>query len=198
MSNMMIRYAYVYVDFLMESLDFTKINKIILYGSVAKNESDKHSDIDIFIDTDDIKLNRKINNQHDKFYESKQFLKFRALGIDNEISLKVGKLEDWESLYKSMMSTGIVLYSGVEGKKPSSSKHMILFYWDKIGINRGAFLNSLYGFNLKGKRYKGLIEKHDGIKSGKSSVIFPIQLKDEIIKLIKKYKVNAKNIEVFI
>ena len=96
------------------------------------------------------------------------------------------------------MSTGIIFYSRYETKElPSETKHYIIFFWNKIWKNRGAFLNKVYGFKIKNKSYAGLIEKFSGKKLGKSCVLFPIQYKDEISKLIKEYQVEAKAIEIF-
>ncbi|MBN2065824.1 MAG: hypothetical protein JW771_03330, partial [Candidatus Thermoplasmatota archaeon] len=73
----------------------------------------------------------------------------------------------------------------------------IIFYWDKIEKNRGAFLNKIYGFKSGEKRYPGLLERFNGEKMGKSNFIVPISHKEEIIDLLKKYGVHAKTIEVF-
>ena len=82
-------------------------------------------------------------------------------------------------------------------KKPIGTNHKIIFHWDKIEKNRGAFLNKIYGVKIKEKRYQGLIEKLGGKKLGKSSIMVPVENKDEILKLIKIYRVNAKIIEVY-
>ena len=58
-------------------------------------------------------------------------------------------------------------------------------------------MNKIYGFSIKGKRYKGFLEGSGGLKLGKSSILIPIESREEFIKLAKKYKVNAKIIEVF-
>ena len=58
-------------------------------------------------------------------------------------------------------------------------------------------MNKLYGFKVKDKRYEGLLEKYNGNKLGKSCIILPINYKREIFKLLEKYKVQAKVMEVF-
>ena len=72
-----------------------------------------------------------------------------------------------------------------------------MIYWDKVGKNRGAFLNQIYGFKSKGKRYDGLIDKFNGEKLGKSSILLPVEHKKIIFDLIKKYKVSAKFKEIY-
>ncbi|MEK6933980.1 MAG: hypothetical protein AABW75_03830, partial [Nanoarchaeota archaeon] len=68
----------------------------------------------------------------------------------------------------------------------------------RIKKNRGAFLNKIYGFKVKDKKYKGLLEEFQGEKLGKSTILIPIEYREDIIKIIKHYGVNAKIIEVYV
>lgn len=192
-------YASYFSSYLLASLkEKNNIEKIILFGSVARDETGKESDIDIFIELR--KENKKIKPEIEKilenFYKSRESLLFKSKGIDNKINLIIGRLDKWINLKKSIESTGIILYGRYISSDISGKKHAIIF-WDNIGKNRGAFLNRVYGFKTKGKHYQGLIERLGGKKLGKSSIILPIENKDEILKLIKIYKVNAKIIEVY-
>jgi predicted nucleotidyltransferase len=192
-------YASYFSSYLLANLkEKESIEKIILFGSAAKDEATKGSDVDIFVGIK--KESKKIKNEIEKvlknFYKSRESLLFKSKGIDNKINLIIGKLDKWINLKKSIESTGIVLYgkyvpSGISGKK-----HIVAF-WDKVGKNRGAFLNKIYGFKANKKHYKGLIERLGGKKLGKSSIMVPVENKDEILKLIKIYKVNAKIIEIY-
>ncbi len=174
------------------------IERIILFGSAARDEATKRSDVDIFVELK--KESKKMKNEIEKilenFYKSRESLLFKSKGIDNKINLIIGRLGKWGSLKKSIESTGIILYGKYTPSDISGKKHAI-FFWDKIGKNRGAFLNKLYGFKSKEKHYYGLIEKLGGKKLGKSSIMMPVEKKDEIFKLIKIYKVNAKIVEVY-
>ncbi|MEK6883548.1 MAG: hypothetical protein AABY22_28225, partial [Nanoarchaeota archaeon] len=106
--------------------------------------------------------------------------------------------KEWEDLYRSIASTGIILYGKYEAKElPSEVKHYIIIFWSKIEKNRGSFLNKLYGFKIKNKIYHGLLQKFNGKKIGKSCIMLPVQYKKEIFRLLKQHKVNAKAIEVF-
>ena len=58
-------------------------------------------------------------------------------------------------------------------------------------------MNKVYGFTVKGKKYKGLAETFGGRKIGKSSIMIPIEHRDEILKLAKNYGVVAKIVEVW-
>ena len=192
-------YASYFSSYLLANLkEKESIEKIILFGSAARDEATKESDVDIFIEVK--KETQKIKNEIEKilenFYKSRESLLFKSKGIDNKINLIIGKLDKWRDLGKSIESTGIVLYGKYVPSDITGKKHIVIF-WDKIEKNRGAFLNKIYGVKIKGKHYLGLMEKLGGKKSGKSSIIVPVENKDEILKLIKIYKVNAKIIEVY-
>ena len=194
-------YACAFVCYLVERIDVDlgNIYNIILYGSVAKNEANKESDIDIFMDTKNKNFEKKIDILLENFYRSKQAIIFKTKGISNKISVKVGDLRKWEDLHRSIMSTGIVLWGRYESKElPTGFVHKIIFSWDNVGINRGAFLNKIYGFKANKKKYVGMLENFDGKKIGKSSIILSVKNKEEFIKLFKKYKVRAKQMEVFV
>ena len=68
----------------------------------------------------------------------------------------------------------------------------------KIGKNRGAFLNRVYGFKVRDKVYDGLIKKLNGKKLGKSSIAVPAESSKEILDLLGKYKVEAKVINIYL
>lgn len=192
-------YASSFVSFLLRKLEdkIKNIDTIILYGSVAKGNATETSDVDIFIDTKK-NIEKEVKNITKQFYKSREAIIFKTKGIENEINIKIGELKKWEELHRSIISTGITLWGKYQVKeKPIGTEHKIIFYWDKIEKNRGAFLNKIYGFNTRKKRYAGVLEKIDGKKIGKSSIIIPIKHKEEIIYLLKKYDVHAKTLEVF-
>ena len=193
-------YASYFVSYLINNFKkIENISRVILFGSAEKGEASKSSDIDFFIE---VKRNSKgfekeIINLVNDFYKSREALIFKTKGIDNKINVIVGKLEDWADLRKSIESTGIVFYGNYIASYVKGKKH-IIFFWDKIGKNRGAFLNKIYGFNSKGKRYIGLIENFNGKKLGKSSFMVSAEYREDIVKLLKHYKVNSKIIDVYV
>jgi predicted nucleotidyltransferase len=192
-------YASYFVSYVLYHLkNIQGISKIILFGSVAKDEATKDSDVDIFIELNkpDKRLEEEINKILDLFYKSREALLFKAKGIDNKINVIIGKLEEWEELKESIESTGIVLFGNYISSKTGGRKYAIIS-WDKIEKNRGAFLNKIYGFKVKDKSYKGLIENFEGKKIGKSTILVPIEKTEEIIKLAKLYKTNARIFEVY-
>ena len=200
----MLAYAAYFSAYLLDNINKkTKkaIERIILFGSVAREEATAKSDVDIFIElkAKNKPIEREIKNTLELFYQSREALLFKAKGIDNKINLKLGKLREWQDLYSSIASTGIILDGPYEAKElPMGVKHQVLIFWENIPKNRGAFLNKLYGFKSKEKRYLGLLSKFNGQKIGKSSILVPIQHKKELLEHLQKYKVKARMMEVFV
>jgi predicted nucleotidyltransferase len=194
-------YASYFVAYLLNNLKGKgNIERIVLFGSVARGDYEKGSDVDLFVEIK--KKSKKFENELgevlEKFYQSREASLFKLEGVDNEFSIKIGILKEWKDLQKSIASTGVILYGPYEVKEESSGmEHHVIIYWDKIGKNRGAFLNKLYGFKVKGKRYEGILERYEGKKLGKSCVILPVQYKKEVFELLGKYKVEAKVLEIF-
>lgn len=195
-------YASYFVSYLLRNAkNLPQIERIILFGSVAKDQATKESDIDLFIE---IKkktkaIEEEIRAIEQQFYKSREATLFKTEGIENPFSVKIGILKEWQNLYRSIASTGIILYGPYETKDlPIGVTHQMLISWSKIEKNRGAFLNKVYGFSVKKKHYSGILEKYQGKKIGKSSILVPIQHKKEIFKILEDYKVRAKIIEVFI
>ncbi|MBS3123030.1 nucleotidyltransferase domain-containing protein [Candidatus Woesearchaeota archaeon] len=177
------------------------IVRIILFGSVARNEATKDSDVDIFIELKKKSkpIEKEIEKKKEEFYLSRETLLFKAKNINPKISIKIGLLKEWKDLYAIIASTGIVLYGHYEAQElPSGVKHYLLVYWDSIAKNRGAFLNRIYGFKVHDKQYSGLLTNFDGRKLGKSNILIPIEHKQEILPLLLKYGVKAKIMEVFV
>lgn len=193
-------YASYFVSYLLNEIkDFSRVNSIILFGSVARGNAGKDSDVDIFIDVN--RANKKFEGDVGKivegFYSSRECLLFKSKGIDNKINVIVGKINDWPDLKKSIESMGVVLYGAYQAEGVSGRKWTIIS-WDKIGKNRGAFLNKVYGVKIGGRKYAGLLDEYGGEKIGKSSIMIPVEHGSEFVKLMKKYEVSAKVREVYL
>lgn len=180
-----------------------KIDNIILFGSVAQDRAADQSDIDIFFDTALKETQRKnlkktLNMIVENFYLSKNALQYKLEGIDNKINVAVGDLDEWE-LKRSIISTGIVLFgrykSGIERGK---LKQNFIISWEPPQKNRGAFLNKLYGYSVKRKRYPGMVARYNCTKIGKSVIIVPTEYKDKFIDHMEKYKVGYQIMEIFL
>ena len=194
-------YASYFTAFLLSNLkNKGNIIRIVLYGSAAKGESTKESDVDIFMEVKKKtgKFENEIMQVEEGFYKSREASLFKAKGVENRFSIKCGDLKAWKELYRSIASTGVILYGPYEARElPSGTRHFIIVFWEKIGRNRGSFLNKLYGFKVKDKHYKGMLLKSDGRKLGKSCIMLPVQYKNDIFRLLRKHEVKANVMEVF-
>lgn len=196
---MLLAYASRFVSLLLEELEdkVQEVDQIILYGSVARGTATEESDVDIFVDTEE-DLEDKVDSILEKFYDSREYTLFKSKGIDNEISVKVGELEKWEELHRSITSTGKVLWGDFKAREtPIGTEHKLLIYWEGVGKSRTSFLNKLYGYKTKDREVKGLLGKVDGKKTGKSSIIVPFKHRDRVFELFEKYNVDARSVEVF-
>ena len=188
------RYGVEFVCFLLKNIEknwLEKINSIILFGSVTQNRAGKDSDIDLFIDLgippSRIKQFRsKIIRIREDFLLSREALTFKAKGIYNELNVIVGNLSKWKEMKQSISSSGIVLYGHYkEGFKRKGLKHFMIFYWEAVGGKRGAFLNKLYGYTIKRKKYSGIIQRFSGKKIGKSAALIPAEHSQKFIKILE-------------
>ncbi len=196
MKSKLIAYAMDFASFLIQKVQQEKIRNIILFGSVARGESDKESDIDLFVDLidEDKTLINKINICLDEFIASSKVKNYwKLLGISNEIKLTIGNLDKWNELKPSVISNGIVLY-GKYKSDIKGGKYQVFFIWENIKPNtkRVLFNKQLFGFNQNEKFYPGLINKYQGEKLGKGCIIVPLEHSNIFHSLFKKYKITVK------
>lgn len=194
-------YASYFVSYLLHNLkNIENIQRIVLFGSVAKGEETKESDIDLFIEVKKMtkKFEGEVQKIEEEFYRSREASLFKLKGVDNEFNIKIGRLTDWKDLYQSIASTGVILYGPYESRElPSGVRGYAIIFWEGVNKNRGAFLNKVYGFKVRGKRYEGLLEKYQGNRLGKSCILIPVQYKKEILTLTHKYAIKSRVMEVF-
>jgi hypothetical protein len=190
-------YASALVSWLLfHKLDTSNLKRIILFGSAAKDEARTGSDIDIFIEVKEKKkqFQKQIDDALEGFYKSREALIFKSRGIDNNINIIIGRLEEWKDLKASIDATGILLYGPYQGGKMQGRKYALIA-WSRIGKNRGSLLNKLYGFRANEKKYAGLLERINGRKIGKSAIIIPIEEKDAVLQVMKDHDVDATILE---
>lgn len=208
LNEKLLSYASYFVSFLIDNLGgrVDNVNRIILFGSVARKEAVKRSDVDFFVDVkrNSAGFRRMVGKIEKDFYESREGLLFKVRGVDNKVNVKVGKLDEWKDLRESLAEDSVVLFGrgAVEGQQKAGEREKMVEYlimsWEKVGKNRGAFLNKLYGFNVRGKRYEGLLEKFGGRRIGKSCIMVPRSKSREIGRLFKKYIVKVRVMNVLI
>lgn len=198
------KYAILAAGYLLSGLEEKElkcVNSVILFGSTARGTATEESDIDLFFDVELSKssektLRARLNKIAEEFYLSNIALEYKMNGIANEISITVGRLGEWDQLNRSISSEGMILY-GKYTKKPSRTKAYTILSWEKSGKAKGALLNKIYGYKIRGKRYPGILEKMGGTKLGHGTIMVPAESKDAFISVLEKYKVNYSRREVW-
>jgi len=200
--RLLLAYTQEYVSYLLraigpELLDCVQL--IILFGSAARGDATKKSDIDLFLDVtsheDDI--DKALVNITEDFYEHSKS-RWKPLGITNIISFKVGKLTEWEELHPSIITDGIILY----GKyKPEyvKGKHQTIFSWDntRLSESKRVLLNrNLYGYNRRGRQYHGLLQKYGGEKLSPGSITVPLEHIQSFERFFRDYRVAARIFQI--
>jgi predicted nucleotidyltransferase len=195
MTKPLLSYSIDFISFLLQNIkEKKKIERIILFGSVARDDFTKDSDIDLFIDTPDEKLKDEIDKSYAKFLDSSKYKNYwKLLGISNEIKFVVGKFDEWKNLQPSILSDGIILY-GKFTTPIKEGRYKTFFIWENIKPNsKRVLLNKqLLGYTTKSKYYTGLLEKCDGEKIGKGIITVPLKHSSSIHSFFKKNKITVK------
>lgn len=193
--NKLISFALNFASFLVGRIE---VKSIILFGSVVRGTFDKESDIDIFVETNK-KNEKKIKVLSELYKKSEEYEKFKLGGIENEISVKSGDLDDWKELKRSIISNGIVLYGNYEGK-PNNLTHKILFLFSLENFNRALKIKiwrKVYGYKQKvGKKEyisKGLAE----IKLGRGAFLVSIGNSKDVTDYFKKNKIKFSFFDIW-
>ena len=199
MNYKLIAYAQDFTSFLVENIgrDASKIKQVILFGSVARGEEQKDSDIDLFVDVLDQKLEGNISDITDKYYQSIKFTKYwRLLGIKSQFNCTVGKLEEWSRLKRSLIANGIVLYGKFQGTPDLKPFYLFIV---TPGKNRNRNLvgwRALYGYTQKvnKKKYQkqGLVREYEGKKLGKGVFIVPAEHAQKVQIFLRRYKFQSQ------
>ncbi len=199
-----LRYAVLAGAHLLSELsasELGRVRQVVLFGSAARLAATEESDIDLFFDTDAPErvrkaLRAKLAAAADRFALTNAALRLKSAGVANEISVRVGRLEEWESLAQSIASYGIVLYGAYTAKPRGLAAYTVLS-WEAPGKAKGALLNKLYGYVAKGKRYPGLLEKKGGVKLGRATILVPARERGAFIGVLEHYRVDYSRRDVW-
>ena len=197
----LISYASDFVSFFIHSTkNLDKIKSIILFGSAARGEATKESDIDIFIDVIDKEkeIEKEVKGIKNSFLDSVKFKKYwKLLNIDNEINVITGKLENWK-LKDTMLGNAIILYQHYAPKLEGGRSKAVMM-WGNIKPNsKRVMLNKkIFGYNYYGKFYKGLIQKYEAKKLGANVILINIENLNIFLKMFHSFKVPVKILRIF-
>jgi len=209
---MILAYIYDFVSFLFEKDLKKEIKNIIIYGSVASEEFDEQSDIDIFIEVWDkskkSSVEKKVKEQLSKFEDIAVRL-WHSRGISNRFSIIVDDLNSpkWENLKQDIISNNLLIYGKLEAR-PKNTHHKVLltFSLNKLQQSKKMkFIRDLYGYeskkpSKKKEKYKkkGLLEIYNGVKISSNSILIPIEKIKEFRKLFSKFKITPEIREVWV
>ena len=192
----LIGYAEDFISFLVSGdyLDGYTVRNIILYGSVARGDFTKGSDIDFFIDVlnPDKKLEQNTKRALEEFPSSIWFNKWKRLGIANEINCLSGRLEEWKNLQRSMVSDGIVLYGKYKLETSGDIVTMFLISRIKPEKKRVFITRKLFGYRKSGKHYSGMVERLGGEKLSSGCFIIPAQFSGKISNHLKEKRIKFR------
>ncbi|MBI4141474.1 nucleotidyltransferase domain-containing protein [Candidatus Woesearchaeota archaeon] len=199
MNYKFIAYAADFVSFLLEKLSETNVvaNQIVLFGSVARLEASKESDVDIFVDVMTEKDEQQILQIRDAFYDSVKFKRYwKLLGVENEINCIVGNINKIGDLKRSLIQNGTVLYGSFKGQ-PKTELHNLFIVTPSKNRNRNiSAWRALYGYKQRigNKTYtnKGLLNNFGGQKLSRGVFVVPALHTPKIILFLKQNKFEYK------
>jgi len=174
------------------------IQDIYLYGSAARGELTKDSDIDIFINCHEEKeklLQNITKSALSKFYTSKDFDKWKLFKFNYLISFQTGNLTTWH-LKTSILADGILLYS--KKIQTTNIQRKILFTYT-LPKNKNKYLHFsriMFGRKEPGYKDKGILEQIEGRKISTNAIIVPKENQQKITEIMNKEKINYSFIEI--
>jgi len=192
----LIAYASAFVSFVLPKIE---VKEIILFGSVARGEAEKGSDIDLFFDVDgkEEETKRILSFELGKFNKSKIAEVWSLKGIENSMSLNIGKLEEWK-LKRSIISEGITLY-GKHRELPEKLRAFAFFNIEPIKVikRRNRLIRKLFGRTEGKYSTNGIIDEFGGKKISPTSFIVPLEKSKDIVKILGDEKVNYMFFEIW-
>ncbi|MEK6843891.1 MAG: nucleotidyltransferase domain-containing protein [Nanoarchaeota archaeon] len=202
----MLEYIYDFLSIFFDKLkNKEKIKFIILFGSFARGNPRRDSDIDIFIGVEEknkIEIDKIVKESLNEF-ELRAENTWKLRGITNPIVPIVDNIdkEQWKELKREIKSYGIILYEKSILKEGEKKEKMLISYdisklkqKDKMKVIR-----ELFGYQIKreNKVYKqiGLIEE---LKADKlSNVIISDRASyKKVTDFLRNKKVNYKIIKI--
>ncbi len=194
----MLGYIYDFISLIFDKEPKNNVRKIILFGSFARGNARKDSDIDLFIDVDEKNqetVSSLVKESLNEF-EIRSEKTWKMRGIQNPIAPIVGDLtsDQWEELRNEIAAYALVLYGKYEGI-PKKNKHLALIEYDLSKTRQNEkmqFLRALLGYkSKKGKKiyaHPGLLERVKGRKVS-SSLEIGIHDTQQVIALLKKHRI---------
>lgn len=200
----------VVFDFVKRVSDIDLIQCIILFGSVARGEADRRSDVD-FLVVFDTELPPESVKEREKISEI-------ALDLEKKYDRSIQVVftnKNFDGLDRQFVEEtfreGIMLYGRIPqidaGKLMLEPFTLIYFSLKKLSkSDKMRVKKALYGHRTlkeyKGKVYKsevkGLVEEFGGMRTGIASVLIPARRTKEFLEVLKKFGVEYHTLDVWI
>jgi len=200
-------YVFDFTHFLMDNLN-QEIKEIILFGSVARNDFHKDSDIDLFVNVKnkkDIKKIEKTVRKSINEFEDAASQTWDLRKIDLPLKPIIGDLDSkqWSALKREIISTGITLY-GRYKEIPNKLQHQLLLSFNLKNLkpkDKVRFIRQLYGYQSKkgNKTYqqKGLLQTEKAVKLNPSTILIPVEAHQKFYDFFKEFKIQHQIREVW-
>ena len=195
----LISYAMSFLSFSFRrpEISSVSVNRIILFGSVARGDFGEESDIDIFIDTEkQHEENTRKTFEHflGKFVQSQDHGVWVLRRLKNEIRINVGKLDEWD-LKESVLKEGVMLFG-----KPSlamKKQFLVSFCPVKNIAKRNRVLRKLFGRRERDFEDIGLVRELRGEMISPRAFMIPESGLKKILELFSSENVEYELKEIW-
>ncbi|MEW5896272.1 MAG: nucleotidyltransferase domain-containing protein [Nanoarchaeota archaeon] len=187
-----------------EASSLESVLGLVLFGSVARGEADRRSDLDFLI----ILKNKKEKKRLNSFIH--QVSKKYDINIQSVLTDKQFSGLD-RNFIENILKEGIVLYGGrleIKAGRLRLEPFVLLNYDTKNSSarERNQVNRVLYGYKAekeyKGKKYtsagKGILVKYNGWKVGLATIVVPFDKAKIFIGLLKDNKAECKSLGIWV
>lgn len=204
----MMQYIFDFLSVLFDKLkEREKIESIFLFGSFARGNFRKNSDIDLFIDVEDKNKEEvsKIVHESVNEFELKAEKSWKLKGINNPIAPIVDNINAvrWKELKKEIASYGLTLYGRYYAEEQKNKNYILLSY-DASKLKQKEkmkVIRKLFGYKLKKRKkvysQKGLLEELNAKKLS-NTILVNIENYKKILDFLRQNKVYTKISEIWL
>lgn len=178
---------------------FPKMKQVYLFGSAVRGELTKQSDVDVFIacEANEEKfVEKRVRASLEKFYISKDFEKWKFLGMTNSISVQAGELKKWD-LKTSIFAEGLMLYG-----RPSPEKYSKkVLFTITLPSNKKTYLKisrELFGRKEKGFTAVGVVQESGGEKISGNAFLLPALQSRRVMDFLHRQKIEYRLYEFLV
>ncbi len=204
--NEIFSYLYDFARFLMARLK-EEPPEIILFGSTARGDFHKESDIDLFINLQNKKEQKEIERIVKKAlmeFETAVSNSWRLKGIDLPLKVLVGDLDAprWSALKREIISTGRVIYGRYKELPQKLNPYYLLSFklTNLLPKNKVKFIRQMYGYKSRKEHtvycHAGAMQE-GGVRINQNTILTPGPQLNNFLSLFKQFKIKYQIREVW-